>query len=326
MKYCGHHKLDPDSLWCWCWLGGWWPIPYVAKSIAEYTNMTYFSVILCRSWLDSTKMSLVDTCQNRFHNVWSNCSNKFYYVSHSEHQRIRGMGGLFTNSKCISEVIWRMEESGGFWWLHCRPITCFPPHTRWPDLRCGTFVRPVWFVRPPLSDLSVHLCLQLTCVSFVWAPLSDDRRLAQMTRLSSFVKPSRASFTRRKPGPCVSMRCPCSHSPRSPGVPGPYLASSSPLLLSPLCLASCKGNLRGAAVSPSPNLLLPPMRFIGAIAAFSQDLVGKLDGNGKILGAMAWLVLPDQIYRFCFVALDCQEKKMMMMRNSAIWFTDGPIH
>ena len=249
----------------------------------------------------------------------------FYYVSHSAHQRIWGMGGLFTNSQYISEVIWRMEESGGFWWLHCRPITCFPPHTRWPDLRCGTFVRPVWFVRPPLSDLSVHLCLQLTFVSFVRAPLSDDRRLAQMTRLSSFVKPSRASFTRRKPGPCVSMRCPCSHSPRSPGVPGPYLASSSPLLLSLLCLASCKGNLRGAAVSPTPNLLLPPMRFIGAIAAFSQDLVGKLDGNGKILGAMAWLVLPDQIYRFCFVALDCQVKKMMMMRNSAIWFTEGPI-
>ena len=174
MKYCGHHKLDPDSLWCWCWLGGWWPIPYVAKSIAEYTNMTYFSVILCRSWLDSTKMSLVDTCQNRFHNVWSNCSNKFYYVSHSEHQRIRGMGGLFTNSKCISEVIWRMEESGGFWWLHCRPITCFPPHTRWPDLRCGTFVRP--------SDLSVHLCL--TCLStFVCSsPLSHlSEHLCQMT-------------------------------------------------------------------------------------------------------------------------------------------------
>ena len=245
--------------------------------------------------------------------------------SPNTHQRIWAMCGLFTNSQYVSEVIWRMEESGGFWWLHCRPITCFPPHTRWPDLRCGTFVRPVWFVRPPLSDLSVHLCLQLTFVSFVRAPLSDDRRLAQMTRLSSFVKPSRASFTRRKPGPCVSMRCPCSHSPRSPGVPGPYLASSSPLLLSPLCLASCKGNLRGAAVSPTSNLLLPPMRFIGAIAAFSQDLVGKLDGNGKILGAMAWLVLPDQIYRFCFVALDCQEKKMMMMRNTAIWFTDGPI-
>ena len=49
-----------------------------------------------------------------------------------------------------------------------------------------------------LSDLSVHLCLLLTFVSFVLSPLSDDRRLAQMTQLTAFVKPSRASFTHRK--------------------------------------------------------------------------------------------------------------------------------
>ena len=62
--------------------------------------------------------------------------------------------------------------------------------------------------------------------------------------------------------------------------------SSIPALLQPpLCLAACKGQLRGAAVSPTPNLLLPPMLFI---AAFSSDLVGKLDAvDGKILAAMA---------------------------------------
>ena len=100
-----------------------------------------------------------------------------FCVAHSQ-SIPKDVGGLFTNSQYVSAA--DLTDEGVRWflvtWLCPPPTTCFPPPTRWPDLRCGPFVRPVWF-------LLVHLCLRLSVVSFVQPPLSDDRRLAQMTRL-----------------------------------------------------------------------------------------------------------------------------------------------
>ena len=163
-----------------------------------------------------------------------------------------------------------------------------------------------------LSDLSnVYLCPPLTFVSFVRPPLSDDRRLAQMTKLAAFVEPSRASFTHRKPGPCVSMRCPWSHSPRSPGVPRPYLDSSGPLLLSPLCV--------GLQGEPQRRRHVPNSQFAAATNALYCCFLLRFGGK---IGCRRWrdigrdglisLASP-QIYRFCFVPIDCKEKTTMMM-------------
>ena len=194
------------------------------------------------------------------------------------------MGGLFTNSQYVSVFFWRMAESAGLWWLDCPPITCFPPA---PHQMTGP---PLWTLCPtclicpmstfvrhsPLSHLSVHLC-QMTegllrwpnsqLLSNLLAPLSPIVNLGRACQCAAhglILRGPQGSLahTWTPPAPCSSV----------------------------LCVLACKGNLRGAAMSPTPNLLLPPMLFI---AAFSWDLVGKLDADdGEILGAMAWLVLP----------------------------------
>ena len=168
------------------------------------------------------------------------------------------MGGLFTIPQWVSEVIWWMEES-----VVSRDFTAnnMFSNTRWPETSAVTSLSV-------LSDLSVHLCLLLTFVSFVLSPLSDDRRLAQMTKLTSFVKPSRASFTgivnRGRACQCAA------HGRILHGPQGSLDHTSAPLPPGP---QSFVFGLQGGPQRRRrvPNLLVPPiMRFIGTIAAFSE--------------------------------------------------------